>query len=560
MKKCITIILATVAAFSAVSCESFFDTQDVVSKNTENFPANEQDMQLSLNSVYGGLAMKKISGDLNWKCTMQFGDMLSDSNLAGGGSEDNAMRAIAQLQKYGENLMSSMWRRLYRGINRANYFLDNCDKIEWKTLDRNKMMGEAYFIRALHYFDLAKTFENIPLVKTSKVDPATPQSMPNETYCFILSDLIRSIENLPNVPFQSIPKSELGHVTKWAAESLLARVYLFYSGVYGKTELTLDDGSVLDKVRVQGYLVDCIENSGHKLISEFRNLWPYSFVNKDYQYAKDNHLSWIGETGDNTETVFAVKYSAFGKGYTHNPLPQGNSMRFQAYIPFGQGNSISIVNPRFYDEWPDEDLRKIGSILNVMDPHEGIHKKYKWNASGKSGIETGFYNKKYISVNVPDAKGKPISYSTFLYGASPKFQENQTQDLVIIRFADVLLMAAELECPDAQQYLDEVRTRVKLPSVPATLENIKNERKYEFAFEGIRYYDLLRWHDTDEIDRMRSNVAVKRRGKDAVITIEFRKETNGFFMIPEDEVLLSHGVLKQNPGWDTPDANYQVEL
>ena len=554
MKRFFTMIMTAAALFSAVSCESFFDTEDVVSKNTANFPANEEDMVLALNSVYSGLALK-LKGDANWKCTMMFGDFLADSNIPGGGSEDNESRAIAQFMRYGENSLSSMWRRLYRGIHRANYFLDHCDQIEWNKENPEKMMGETYFIRALHYFDLVRTFENVPVVKSADVDPEIPQSSPDETFSFICSDFVRAIDRLPATPFSAMPKSELGRATKWAAEAMLARAYLFYTGVYNQTEIKLDDGSVLDLTRVQGYIVDCIENSGHALISDFRNLWPYSFVNEDYAYAKDNHLSWIGEEGDNTETVFAVKYSAFGKGYVHNPLPQANSMRLQAHIPFGQGNTISAVNPRFFEEWPDEDLRKIGSICDVTDPYEGI--KYKWNANGKSGTETGLYNKKYITVNVKGPNGKPMSYSTFLYGASPKFQENLTQDLVLMRFADVLLMGAELQCPNAQQYLDQVRARVQLPSVPATLENIKNERKYELAFEGVRFYDLMRWHDLDEIDRAKANLSVKHRGKDAVLTFKFRPETRGFFMIPEDEVLLSHGTLKQNAGWDTPEANYQ---
>lgn len=90
---------------------------------------------------------------------------------------------------------------------------------------------------------------------------------------------------------------------------MLARAYLYYLGVYGQTDVTLEDGTALTKQEVIKYVDDCIANSGHGLISDFRNLWPYAYSNKDYGYAKENGLSWIGETGDNIETMFAYKYS-----------------------------------------------------------------------------------------------------------------------------------------------------------------------------------------------------------------------------------------------------------
>ncbi|WP_338424053.1 RagB/SusD family nutrient uptake outer membrane protein [Parabacteroides distasonis] len=163
-----------------------------------------------------------------------------------------------------------------------------------------------------------------------------------------------------------------------------------------------------------------------------------------------------------------------------------------------------------------------------------------------------------MPINVRNSNGKLVNYSCELYGVTPNFQYNNTQDVVILRFADVLLMGAELGGPKAQAYLDQVRSRVNLPSVPATLENIKKERLYELAYEGVRYYDLMRWGDLEkEVNRMKKDVPVKTMGVDGTITIQFRKETRGFLPIPEDEIQLSNGSLVQNPGWDTPDAFYQ---
>lgn len=124
------------------------------------------------------------------------------------------------------------------------------------------------------------------------------------------------------------------------------------------------------------------------------------------------------------------------------------------------------------------------------------------------------------------------------------------QDLVIMRFADIMLMAAELGAPKAKQYLNDIRHRAGYTDeVEPTLENIMTERRFELAFEGVRYYDLLRWHRTDLIDSNQNNIAVKNQGEDATLTVNFRPITRGFLPIPEAEIALSNNVLTQNEGW-----------
>ncbi len=123
------------------------------------------------------------------------------------------------------------------------------------------------------------------------------------------------------------------------------------------------------------------------------------------------------------------------------------------------------------------------------------------------------------------------------------------QDEILLRFADVLLMGAELGSSNAQSYLDRVRARVNLPSVPVTLENIKNERRHELAFEAVRYFDLLRWHDIEKAVSDMNGITVKNLGVDEKYDVEYNAESGGFLPIPEIEVRKSNGVIKQNPGW-----------
>jgi hypothetical protein len=82
---------------------------------------------------------------------------------------------------------------------------------------------------------------------------------------------------------------ESGHATKWAAEALMARVFLFYTGFYSKSELPLAEGGSVSKTEVVAWLEDCIKNSGHELVADFRNLWAYTnkYTVEDYAYTKE---------------------------------------------------------------------------------------------------------------------------------------------------------------------------------------------------------------------------------------------------------------------------------
>lgn len=555
MKKYIFLLLT---AILGCGCSDFLETKNLTQKDSSNFPANEEDMQTALTAVYSMNTYAEIGAD-RWKNSFIISELLADYTVSGAAVADRQAHALSEYKQSNVNFLSFLWRRLYGGIYRANFVLETVDNIAWEDeVKKNKLIGEAYFLRANFYLDLARLFENVPLVTSTEVDGETPQAKPDEIFQQILSDLKKAIELIPATKFRDIPTSELGHATKWAAEGMLARAYLFYSGVYGKDNIELQDGTTLNKEVVIQYVDDCIANSGHQLISDFRNLWPYSYSNKEYIYAKNNGLSWIGETGDNLETVFAYKYSIYSN---NNNTSYGNGVnlymgvRGQETMPFAKGWGWCPANPLLYEEWPDNDVRKKGTLWNVNDSKtEGV--KYAWNKQSNIN-ETGYFGKKYMPINVRDKSGKLVNYSCELYGVKNNFQHNNTQDLVILRFADILLMGAELGGSKAQTYLDMVRSRVNLPSVPATLDNIKAERLHELAYEGVRFFDLMRWGDVEkEVNRMKGSVPVKNLGVDKILSIKFRTETRGFLPIPEDEIQLSNGSLIQNQGWTTPDAFY----
>jgi len=363
---------------------------------------------------------------------------------------------------------------------------------------------------------------------------------------------------------------EAGHATKWAAEALMARVFLFYTGYYGKDALPLpnEEGSI-SKAQVIEWLEDCISKSGHGLVDNFHNLWPYTnkYTVEHYNFTKGKNLAWEGD--GNKETVFAVKFGTsvdwgdqFTLGYSnqynlHFGLRTNNGG--ESTFPFGQGWGAGPVNSEMWNEWRQAeptDLRRTASILNVETELES----YEWGAD-KQMEETGFWQKKYMPITAYDDEGNfTISYAILTDGAIVDYQRAHTQDLVLIRFADVLLMHSELS-QDATG-LNRIRARVGLPPVPYSLDAIKKERRWELAFEGLRYFDLMRWGDAAVQLAKQEGVAIKNRGVDAVMKAfgggyKARYEaTGGFWPIPQSQIQLSDGVLIQNKGWGTPDAEF----
>jgi starch-binding outer membrane protein, SusD/RagB family len=217
-------------------------------------------------------------------------------------------------------------------------------------------------------------------------------------------------------------------------------------------------------------------------------------------------------------------------------------MREQTTPPYGNGWGAGTVNPKLWNAYSANDTRRGASIISIAD--EAIDFKMKNSQREYSG----YYVKKYTPMS--DEAGNSLAVK--LGGVN--FMIGQFQDYVSIRYADVLLMAAELGSANAQEYFDDVRRRAfgaNFTPLTVSKDNILKERRLEFALEGIRYWDLLRQGVEVAAATIAETTTLENGGVATPKTILASKiiETKGLQQIPYTQITLSDGVLVQNPGW-----------
>jgi len=358
----------------------------------------------------------------------------------------------------------------------------------------------------------------------------------------------------------------------------LARVYLFYTGFYQKDALPLmgADGKIsgsIAKAEVITGLEDCIANSGQSLVPDYRSLWPYTntLSKKDYPYAK-NAPAWVKD-GTNPETVFSIKFSHLASwstttGYSNQYAlffairSTGAANQYKNLFPFGEGWGAGPVSPNLWKEWKaaePTDPRRDASILDGSATPDYIY------GADKQMEESGFWSKKVIATKgaktyntdgTLDALFNSFTSSTEYYGdgAADDFQLAHEVDINVIRYADVLLMHSELT--GTADKMNLVRARAGLLPVTYSVTTLRNERRWELAFEGTRWSDIRRWGIAKDAlsaqlgsDIWNRGIATTMKNQGAGYSARY-DACKGFMPIPQSEIDLSSGVLKQNAGWD----------
>lgn len=568
MKK-IKFIIAISAIFMATSCDEYLDTENLSEKSLDSYYKSPTDIDEAMAGVYNAIYTANIHSEEQIAA-----NLMDNMMLGGGGPDDKSAKWVDNFEDPAEDTYRDMWVQSYNGISRCNAIIEKASLVDFSTFFntpaeadsfKNQAIGEAYFMRAFFYFRLGKFFGGVPLILTYDADRFAARSSYTETFAQVASDLKKAIETMPATPITSIPTSRYGHANKWVAEAYMGRVFLFYTGYMtniekqATTDLPLAEGGSLNATQVAAYLSDCVSNSGHKLVSDFRNLWPYSYINKSagnnvLPWAATEGLSWVGQDGlsptfgtGNTETMFVQRFSFGDWGWSNgniytNRLALFNSLRGNSLAPFGEGWGWCTVNPKLYSGWSDLDPRKRGSILEVGRADQGTAAY----AKDKGDHETGYFNKKYTSLQHDDGTGSNKGMFVQMYAwPNADMQLMHAQDFIFMRFADVLLMHSEIT--KTADGMNLVRGRAKLAPVGYSLEAIKDERLHELAFEGLHWFDLIRWGDVDAA--FGDIIQVRNSGVDANYSVKYRSETKGLVPIPETEMRVLNGVYNQNPGW-----------
>lgn len=419
---------------------------------------------------------------------------------------------------------NTYWNDHYTMINLANEAVYTADSLQVTDPASLRNVGEACFFRAYAYFELVKTYGDVPLINfpiRNPTDGIRGKSPAATIYAFIDSNLQVAAQRLP-LNASAYGQGYTGRLTRGAANTLWAQTYLYRQ----------------NWARVVQLCNEVISSGQYSLMPEFSDIWRES-----------------GENGP--ESIFEMQAHVGPGAVSNSALDNGSDWgtsqqvrRNGAPLEWNLGWGWNTPTDKLVTEWPNEDPRKAKTIL-YSGQHDGgpalggfgATLPAYTNPSGNGGLAQKYWNKKLYTGNDP-----AIRQSTGYINNSGAARWINHR---ILRYADVILMLAEAENElgngaAAAANLELIRNRASGNLGPARTvlprilflskdqmrDAIKEERRWEFAMEGYRFYDLVRWGD-----------ALSELGP-----LGYTHRAR-FYPIPQKAIDLSGNVLKQNPEW-----------
>jgi starch-binding outer membrane protein, SusD/RagB family len=441
-------IITCIGLFST-ACNKVIDVFPQSNLNTATFYKTVEEVQAGLNGCYNGL-QRTISTE--WQFTEQRSDNTKQGVPA---STSSVNRDLSDLDMFltasTQQSVYTYWLANYNNIRNANIILERLGviydpaggSINLGTIDivvsdsvRKQMAGEAMFIRAYHYFNLVRLYGGVFLIhKPIGADEAKQidRSSVDDVYKLIETDLKTASTFLSARRFNQVAAVNLGKATSWAAKAMLAKVHL--------TRNRKADAIPL--------LQDVIANSGHALQAAYANV--FSITNEM-----------------NSEILFAIRFKAGGLGLGSS---FGND-----FAPLNSGSAI-INGAGLGFNYPTAEL---DTAFVAADARKAVSM-----AVFGTGTAARLYVRKFLT---------PVTLAN-----------DGESDFPVLRYSDVLLMLAEAQgfAPASIALINQVRTRAMLPNLPATVNSIPtfeqalaDERRFEFAFENQRWFDLVRFKTT----------------------------------------------------------------
>ena len=628
MKKYILSAVVVLTATIFTACNDSLDTDPRVTELTAaTFPGKPADVE-ALNaatySIMNTLGGGDQSGILN--NPFYWWSLMSDDCYGSGGLQDNVAKSLHHFTTASANQYEQDFILLYGGISRANNQIETIDNVEWteaQKAQRNQLLGEGYFMRGLYTMWLSQLYGDVPLITGTVITEEMQQQVSAEEVIYpqIISDFV-SAKNL----MKPERANGSGHADKYAAEAFIARAWMFWAGFYKKVaDLSTGDatinlveqegcnGGTLSKADVVNGLKDIVSTGGYKLCEDFRSLWQYSnsllwdeaHDNEDgtgnlegthaYDFIADmkreNCFDQPGMGNGNTEEIFQIQFMnaskwAIGGTYNNprmysnylscfwglrNGATNDNGRRDKTY-PFNQGWGQGTPSCNIWDDWTDAersggytDLRKKATLIDLDNELEA----YTYEKDDNE--ESGYAVKKYADVNLDACAADNDSWWSKCEGYSSSSLDNKQQgdhfeDYYLMRYADVLLMLSELT--GDVQYMNQVQARAGVPLTTSySLKALQDERRWEFALEGLRFNDMRRWSGIDSGESSYAAKALEaQKGKMIVcygqkgakipmahMTCSWAKryaDTNGFLPKPQAQITLMVDKMQQNPGWD----------
>ncbi|WPP52662.1 RagB/SusD family nutrient uptake outer membrane protein [Catalinimonas niigatensis] len=463
MKSKIILTLSVFFLFFSSCNDEILDKDNPAQLSTATFFRSEDQALAAINAVYAALQANNLYN----REYFFLHDLLSDDNQSGGAQLEAPRALILNYAFDGSNpLINAVWTGMYRIVLRANFVIQNIDEAtNVSDALKTRIKGEAHFLRAWAYFELVSLWGPVPLNTEPAVSQdGTPRaSSENEVYDLIFADLQIAEQNLP--PKSSYSDGDLGRATEGAAQALQGKIHLFR----GNYEAA------------RGPLLEVINSGEYSLVDDFI----------------DNFRE---ENENNAESIFEVQFSTeFGAGGAWNGDGAGIAevtFRGQEYGPNAWRNVIP--SDGVVAEFEPNDPRNTNSFYRIGDP---------FNNGDNVLTETDVQG----DITKPSWKKYQMIYK--------RTQENSESGINfrVIRYADVLLMMAEVENElsgpaAALPYINQVRARpsVDMPPYPTAeyptgsqdqmFDAIVHERRVELAGEQIRNRDIRRWRRAGKLD------------------------------------------------------------
>ena len=475
-KKVIAVLLVL---SSAVACTDKLDVFDENNPTTQSYFKTALELQNGVNAIYSSLRSAQLVGR-EWFFTHD----MRGGECASGGAQLEAPRAELLKQSSpapSNSVMSDVWSGSYRMINRANLVISKAPGITDNTALRDRLVGEAKFLRAWAYFELVSQWGDIPVYTepiTSSVD-FKGKSPAADVYTLIISDVTDAVAKLP----ANYGSSDRGRATKGAANTLLGKVQM-QKGDYAAAK------AALLQVYGQYSLVNFLWNfdgdiksdagvlitAGHEFNAE--SIFEVVFVDKG-----DNNFNWGYNGEGSTSPMSGVRNQEYG-------ITWGNVIPSDRLL-----NEFESGDPRYalsiYEEG-NQILTAPGAVDNINNPSVVPLTLTAAAMNIATSTRGGVVKKRFFR-----------KYNIYEYVNSGFHPGGVNQR--VYRYADVLLMLAECEAEvgtpaQAAIYINQVRGRAGVAMAPVTLTTknaallaVMHERAVELGAEEVASIDILRW-------------------------------------------------------------------